>query len=1100
MQQFSDDTHPLPGGGGMGDRIRSFDWSKTPLGPIARWPQPLRSIVNLAIETRFPSLVAWGTELTVLYNDAYRPLLGDKPEALGRPLFEVWAEIRDTIEPLIEQAQAGEAVFFEDFHFTLLRHGYPEPAWFDFCFSPLRNQAGAPAGVLVTAVETTGEVVAERRRQGYLLKLADQLRDLADPARAQFAAARLLGQRLEASRVFYAEFDPDTGDFAIPRDYCRNVPSLAGQPGWANCVRAFLDELHDGRVVTVSDCRADPRLDDPDRAVCTDMQVRAAVLVPLLRRNRLSAALVVQQAERREWTAPEVDLAQETAKRTWEAVERARAEQAVRELQAQYRILVEEVTEAVWETDPEGRIVTDSPSWRAFTGQNRDEWLNQGWIEAIHPDDRDQVQERWQEAIRERRQVNAEFRVRRTDGAWRWMNVLATPMLADDGAVRKWLGMNIDVTERKQTELALRESEERFKQMADTAPAMLWVTDEKHQCVFLSRGWHEYTGQTEAEGLGLGWSAAAHREDQDQAGEAFLRAAEQRDTYRGEYRLRTARGEYRWVIDSGRPRFGPDGTFLGYIGSVIDIHDRKQSEQQLEQAHALLEGITEGTKDLIAAEDSEFRFQYFNNAYCEEFRKLWGREPELGESMLDLLAPWPEEQRKAAEMWGRALAGESFSVTARFGPSEADQQVYDLRFSPIRDDQGRLVGAAHILRNVTDRVRTQEALQQARDQLEQRVAERTSELQHQTVRLRNLAHELAAAEHRERKRLAALLHDELQQFLVAAKMRLVGVRSSEDTELAASLSGVGEMIDRAADASRDLTRQLRPPVLYEDGLVPALRWLAGELEELHGLRVETDAEEAELPLNDDVKALLFESIRELLFNVVKHAGVDQAAVRVGQRDGELEITVEDHGVGFDLGALERSSAEQGLGLFSIRERLAALGGALSAASSPDTGTRIELRVPLTPSDEEQAAIEAEQASPVRPRRPLPITRTDRHVARVLVVDDHAIVRQGIANVLSSDQRLAVVAEAADGLEAIEAVDRHRPDVVVIDVNMPRMNGIEATREIRRRWPEVRVVGLSVQDDEATAGTMRDAGAAAFISKSDDARRMIDAVLDSRTAV
>ncbi|MDN5850978.1 MAG: response regulator transcription factor, partial [Nitrococcus sp.] len=114
--------------------------------------------------------------------------------------------------------------------------------------------------------------------------------------------------------------------------------------------------------------------------------------------------------------------------------------------------------------------------------------------------------------------------------------------------------------------------------------------------------------------------------------------------------------------------------------------------------------------------------------------------------------------------------------------------------------------------------------------------------------------------------------------------------------------------------------------------------------------------------------------------------------------------------------------------------------------------------------------------------------------RVLVVDDHPIVREGIASVLSSDERVVVVGEAADGVEAIDAVARYQPEVVLIDVNMPRMNGVEATREIHRRWPEVRIVALSVQDDAATEKAMISAGAAAFVSKSDDAGRMINAVL------
>ena len=113
---------------------------------------------------------------------------------------------------------------------------------------------------------------------------------------------------------------------------------------------------------------------------------------------------------------------------------------------------------------------------------------------------------------------------------------------------------------------------------------------------------------------------------------------------------------------------------------------------------------------------------------------------------------------------------------------------------------------------------------------------------------------------------------------------------------------------------------------------------------------------------------------------------------------------------------------------------------------------------------------------------------------MLVVDDHPMIREGIANILAGDCRLAISGQAADGVEAIESVERDQPDVVLMDVNMPRMNGIEAAREIRRRWPETCIIGLSVQDDPTTAKSMCDAGAAAFISKSDASVSMISAIL------
>jgi len=143
----------------MHTAIREFDWSRTPMGPMAEWALSLRANVVTLLDNMFPSILAWGSHLTVCaYNDAYRPLLGDKPEALGRPFLEVWSEADGIIGPLLDRALQGEACFYEKAPFTLMRTGLPERAYFDYCFSPVRDEDGAVKGILNTAVETTSWV------------------------------------------------------------------------------------------------------------------------------------------------------------------------------------------------------------------------------------------------------------------------------------------------------------------------------------------------------------------------------------------------------------------------------------------------------------------------------------------------------------------------------------------------------------------------------------------------------------------------------------------------------------------------------------------------------------------------------------------------------------------------------------------------------------------------------------------------------------------------------------------------------------------------------------------------------------------------------
>jgi two-component system CheB/CheR fusion protein len=419
---------------------------------------------------------------------------------------------------------------------------------------------------------------------------------------------------------------------------------------------------------------------------------------------------------------------------------------------------------------------------------------------------------------------------------------------------------------------------------------------------------------------------------------------------------------------------------------------------------------------------------------------------------------------------------------------------YLTRVLPYRATEDQIKGVVITFIDITERKQAEQAVRAARDRLEERVVERTSELEQQKHRLRNLTRELAAAENRERKRLAALLHDELQQYLVALKMEMERVEPAAGASaVSALLDRSNHLIDRAIDASRHLTRELRPPVLYESGLPAAVRWLASEMAERHHLEVSVDA--GVPSMDEDMRAMLFETVRELLFNVVKHAGVQQAGVAIRAREERLRIIVSDHGNGFDAEAVRSGDHEPGgLGLFSIRERLQAIGGRLEIRSIPDDGSEIIVEVPMEVASKAKPSNPPASSSSGAKSSAGTIQRTAGAGPGVLVVDDHAIMRDGLVKLIGTDERVHIVGEAADGQEAIEAVERLQPDVVLMDVNLPIVNGIDATRRIREQWPDVQVVGLSVQDDPATHQSMLEAGASAFISKSEKAETMVATVL------
>jgi len=161
-RQFDQELEFLEGGGHTGALMRAHDWADSPLGPPVTWPQSLRSVVGLLLQSRFPMFVAWGPELGFLYNDSYADILGAKhPRAMGRRFHEIWSEIWPDISPLIDAALAGQATYREDLPLLMNRKGYDEQTWFTFSYSPVRDETGKVAGMFCACTETTGRVLAE---------------------------------------------------------------------------------------------------------------------------------------------------------------------------------------------------------------------------------------------------------------------------------------------------------------------------------------------------------------------------------------------------------------------------------------------------------------------------------------------------------------------------------------------------------------------------------------------------------------------------------------------------------------------------------------------------------------------------------------------------------------------------------------------------------------------------------------------------------------------------------------------------------------------------------------------------------------------------
>ena len=379
---------------------------------------------------------------------------------------------------------------------------------------------------------------------------------------------------------------------------------------------------------------------------------------------------------------------------------------------------------------------------------------------------------------------------------------------------------------------------------------------------------------------------------------------------------------------------------------------------------------------------------------------------------------------------------------------------------------------------------------------------RTEELIRSQERLRALASDLTLTEQRERRKLAGDLHDYLAQLLVAGRMKLrqavACVAKEPGTTLLAELD---QIFDESLRYTRTLIADLAPPSLQEFGLSHAFQWLSEHMR-THGLTVDVQVGSDRINLPDDQAILVFQSVRELLLNIVKHADTNRAIVAVATTPTELHITVTDGGQGFDHTAVAAPEpGSSGFGLFSIDERMRAMGGRFEINSTPGHGTRASMILPYWPA----AAPELreplkEELSNLKaaghPDRRAGLTMQpppEQSMVRVLLVDDHVMVRRGIKSLTDGHDNLRVIGEASDGEQAVELTAQLRPDVVLMDVNLPVMDGVTATSRIHQDYPEIAIVGLSVHDDRQIIDAMTKAGAAAFVSKGSVTEELYESI-------
>jgi PAS domain S-box-containing protein len=566
--------------GTMGGRIRDHDWSGHPLGAPAGWPAALRTILGVMLSSSFPTFLAWGDDLLLFFNDAYRPMLGNKvDDALGQPLRTVWHEAWDSVGPHARRVLQGESFFFENYPTTLERHGYPEQAWFTFSYSPVHDELGEVRGLICTVIEDTEKVLALARHKEAEERLALSLEasgnigtwsyDLEDGAThvdERFARLFQVDAALARSGTELERFtnmiDPQDrprmleeiaaairDDTLYDTDY--RIPQRSGHTVWVNARGKVFTDPASGRRRFAG--------------IAVDITARKAAEQARVDSERKAAAAALQAAE----TGRRLDALLDAAP------------VGIVYVDAGGRMLASNATNrSIWGTHPESLCIDEYAEWKG--------WWPPGTARAGQP----VAAHEWplgralDGASSGADHASGMFEIEPfgQPGTRKTILVRASVIRDQDGTVAGAVAANMDITAQVAAERALLESEARFRLIANVIPQIVWSSDATGVGDYVNERWQSFTGIPARGPDGEGWHRAVHPDDLPALLRAWQVSLAADAPFEVEHRLRHHAGAYRWVLNRGLPVCDEMGRVRRWMGTLTDIHDQKTGEEELRAA------------------------------------------------------------------------------------------------------------------------------------------------------------------------------------------------------------------------------------------------------------------------------------------------------------------------------------------------------------------------------------------------------------------------------------------------------------------------------------------------------------------------------------
>lgn len=570
-------TIDIIGGGEMGDRIRAFDWTKTWLGPISAWPLALRVAVNMILQSPAPMVILWGTEGVLLYNNAYIAFAGGRhPALLGTKGEDNWHEADGFIQNVITKGLKGEALSYKNFPFTVYRNNKPEEIWINIDASPILDDSGSPGGVLILNVETTEHVnavqslkVGEERLRLVIEGTDDGIWDFDMKTRTAFWNNRLykmLGYSLE-------EVEKPGYDFMLtiihPEDKAKVQASFV-------------------RASTLG--------------VYYDVEYRA--------KHRDGHYIYLHGKGKPVYN--EQGQITRIAGVTRDVTERKQAEKELQESKELFSSIFNQTTVGIAQCDLNANFTLVNDRYCEIVGRSKEELYQLRLYDITHPEDLPANIPLLERTATEGIPFKIEKRYMQADGTPVWVTINASAVKDAAGKPKYILGVCQDITERKQAEEALKESEQRFRIMADAAPNIVWALNDDSSIKYVNKFTLEFLGITLDKFIADSWMPYVHPDDLELTSHAITEAFQKRKIFTIEQRLLRHDGEYRWLLTQGAPSYYPNGELYGYIGSSIDITARKQAQKELGLKNAQLVRINNDLDNFIYTASHDLRSPVVN--------------------------------------------------------------------------------------------------------------------------------------------------------------------------------------------------------------------------------------------------------------------------------------------------------------------------------------------------------------------------------------------------------------------------------------------------------------------------------------------------------